>query len=115
MNWTEIPLLEYIDTYEMQCDVYVHTKDQRVIGLRDVQTNPHLDSNGLYMEHNAFGLEFSFFLPREDFSHIEYRYVQRERPRDHEPITKKDFDELNSFVEEQFEDYEYPAEALREP
>jgi len=40
MKWTEIPLLEYIDTYEMQCDVYVHTKDQRVIGLRDVQANP---------------------------------------------------------------------------
>jgi len=43
MKWSEIPLIEHIDIYEEQCDVYVHTK--------------------------------------------------------------KDFDELNSFVEEQIEEY----------
>lgn len=109
MKWTEIPLIDYIVLSEEQCDVYVHTKDQRVIGVRDVRTNGHLDENGFYVDHNAFGLRFSFFLPREDFSHIEYRYTPRKK------TTKDDFDELNSFVEEQFEDYEYPEETLREP
>jgi hypothetical protein len=50
-------------------------------------------------------LRFSFFLPREDFSHIEYRYSPRHS------TAKKDFDELNSFIEEQFT----PAESLTEP
>jgi hypothetical protein len=104
MKWSEIPLVDYIVLSEEQCDVYVHTKDQRVIGLKDVRTNAHLDDNGFYVDHLAMGLRLSFFLPREDFSHIEYRYSPREDvPR--ERITKNDFDELNSFVEEQIEEY----------
>jgi len=105
MKWSEIPLIDYIMLSEEQCDVYVHTKDQRVIGLKDVRTNAHLDDNGFYVDHLAMGLRFSFFLPREDFSHIEYRYSPRER------TTKEDFDEMHSFVEEQFT----PAESLTEP
>ena len=112
MSYTEIPLIEHIDIYEEQCEVYVHTKDQRVIRLQDVQDNGYLDDTGLYLDHLAMGLRFSFFLPREDFSHIEYRYSQREDvPRESET----DFDELNSFIEEQFEDYKYPSESLTDP
>jgi type I restriction-modification system DNA methylase subunit len=112
MNWSEIPLLEHIELLDEQCDIYVHTKDQRVIGLRDVRTNPYLDNTGFYVDHMAMGLNFSFFLPREDFSHIEYRYSQREGvPRE----SKTDFDELNSFIEEQLEGYDDASEVLREP
>jgi len=109
MKWSEIPLIDYIMLSEEQCDVYVHTKDKRIIVVKDVRTNGHLDENGLYVDHNSFGLRFSFFLPREDFSHIEYRYTPREK------TTKADFDELHSFIEEQIEDYKYPEESLREP
>jgi len=27
MKWSQIPLIDYIDIYEEQCDVYVHTKN----------------------------------------------------------------------------------------
>ena len=109
MKWSEISLIEYIDTYEMQCDVYVHTKDKRMLVFKDVRTNAHLDEVGFYIDYHFLESDMTAFVPREDFSHMEYRYVPRER------ITKRDFDELNSFIEEQFEDYEYPAEALTEP
>ena len=104
MKWSEIPLIEHIDIYEEQCEVYVHTKDQRVIRLRDVQDNGYLDDTGLYLDHLAMGLRFSFFLPREDFSHIEYRYSPRHS------TAKKDFDEMHSFVEEQFTPANTPTE-----
>ena len=109
MKWSEIPLLDYIMLSEEQCDVYVHTKDKRIIVVKDVRTNGHLDDNGFYVDHNSFGLRFSFFLPREDFSHIEYRYTPRKK------TTKEDFDELHSFVEEQFAPNNTPAESLTEP
>jgi len=109
MKWSEIPLAEYIDIYEQQCDVYVHTKDKRIIVFKDVRSNAHLDEIGFYVDYYFLGKPMTAFVPREDFSHMEYRYVPRER------ITKRDFDELNSFVEEQFEDYEYPSELLTEP
>lgn len=104
MKWSQIPLVDYIVLSEEQCDVYVHTKDERVIGLQDVRTNAHLDDNGFYVDHLAMGLRFSFFLPREDFSHIEYRYSPRKK------TIKDDFDEMHSFVEEQFTPADSPTE-----
>jgi hypothetical protein len=114
MKWSEIPLIDYIEVYEEQCDVYVHTKDKRIIVFKDVRSNADITEEGVYLEYNFFGQRMNVFITRDDFSHMEYRYSQRgDIP--HQKITKKDFDELNSFIEEQFEDYEYPAEALREP
>jgi hypothetical protein len=107
MNWSEIPLIDYIDIYEDQVDVYIHTKDQRVIGVKDVQTNGHLDAVGFTVDHMAFGLKFTFFMPREDFSHIEYRYIPREN-------NKKYFDDLHSYLDEDVYPPE-PGEALKEP
>jgi hypothetical protein len=109
MKPSEISLLDYIELYDEQCDVYIHTKDKRVIKVDDVRSNAHIDDSGLYVDHVSLGLRFTLYIPRDDFSHLEYRYSPRT------DTSKKEFDELNSFVEEQFEDYEYPSESLTEP
>jgi hypothetical protein len=77
MKFTEIPLLDYIDTEEEQCDIHVHTKDKRILVFKDIQSNGHLDENGFYVDYMFFSIRMSVFVPREDFSHVEYRYFPR--------------------------------------
>jgi hypothetical protein len=109
MNFTEIVILDYIDTWEQEAVVYVHTKDKRMSAVHDVVSNPTIDNNAIYIDFMQWGKRMTFVMPREDFSHLEYYYKDR-----HKPITKQDFDELNSFIDEQIEDFT-PAETLREP
>jgi len=106
MKSTHIPLLDYIEIEEEQCDVYVHTKDKRMLVFKDIQSNALLDDTGFYIDYMFLSRRMSVFVSREDFSHMEYRYS----PRTH--ITKKDFDELYSYLDE---DVDYiPSEALTE-
>ena len=109
MSFTEIPLIDYIDTYDEQVHLFIHTKDQRVLGLRDVISNLVISNGVVSVEHMAFEQRFTFAMSKEDFSHIEYYYAPR--PFD----SKKAFDDLNSFIDEQIEDLEDPPEVLREP
>jgi tRNA splicing endonuclease len=98
MKHTEIPLLDYIDIYDEQCDLYVHTKDKRVLVFKDVQSNGHLDETGFSVDYMFLTRRMTVFVSRDDFSHLEYCYSLRNN------ITKKDFDELHSFVEDQLWD-----------
>lgn len=109
MSFTEIIILDYIDTWEQEAHVHVHTKDKRILAVHDVVSNPTLYNNTLHIEYMQYGRRMNFVLPREDLSHIEYYYSDKPKP-----ITKKDFDEVNSFIDEQIEEYT-PAESLREP
>ena len=77
MKYTHIPLLDYIDIEEEQCDIHVHTKDKRILVFKDIQSNGHLDENGLYVDYMFFSRRMSVFVPREDFSHVEYMYSPR--------------------------------------
>lgn len=109
MNFTEIVILDYIDTWEQEAHVHVYTKDKRILAVHKIVSNPTLDNNTLHIEYMQYGRRMNFVLPREDFSHIEYYY--QDKP---EPITKKDFDEINSFIDEQIEDFT-PPDLLTEP
>jgi hypothetical protein len=109
MNFSEIVILDYIDEWEQEAHVHVYTKDKRVLAVHKVVSNPIIDSNTVYIDFMQWGKRMTFAMPREDFSHIEYYY--QDKP---EPITKQDFDELNSFIDEQIEEFG-PPEALREP
>jgi hypothetical protein len=93
-----IPLVEYINTYEEQCDVYVYTKDKRIIFIEDVRSEGLLDDSGFYVDHWFVSKRASVFVPRDDFSHLEYTYKQRDK------VSKKEFDEMHSFIEEQLGD-----------
>jgi hypothetical protein len=97
MKFTHIPLLDFIEIEDEQCDVYVHTKDKRMIAFKDVRSDGHLDETGFYVDYFFLEKRMTAFVPREDFSHLEYFYTRK-------TITKKDFDELNSFIEEQIWD-----------
>jgi hypothetical protein len=79
MNKTYIALIDYIDTYEEECDVYVHTKDKRIIAVKDVRSEGMLDEAGFYVDHWYMGKRTSVFVPRDDFSHLEYIYKQRDK------------------------------------
>jgi hypothetical protein len=107
MKHSHIPLLDYTDIEEEQCHIYVHTKDKRMLVFKDIQSNPYIDEIGFYVDYIFLSRRMSVFIPREDFSHVEYWYSTREN------ITKKDFDELYSYLDEDV-DYIYP-ETLREP
>jgi len=107
MKSTHIPLLDYTDIEEEQCHIYVHTKDKRMLVFKDIQSNPYIDEIGFYVDYMFLSRRMSVFIPREDFSHVEYWYSTREN------ITKKDFDNLYSYLDE---DVDYiPSETLREP
>jgi hypothetical protein len=98
MKFTTIGLAEYIDIYEEQCDVYVYTKDKRIIVIDDVRSEGLLDDTGFYVDHWFMGKRMSVFVPRDDFSHLEYTYKQRNT------VSKKEFDDMHSFIEEQLGD-----------
>lgn len=101
----EIPLLDYVDTNDEKVMVYIHTKDKRTVAVHDVRSNLIIDKQVVYIDYMHWGRILTCAIPREDFSHIEYYYEDRQR------ITKKDFDELHSFIEEQI----YPPDLLTEP
>ena len=96
MRSTTIPLVEYIEVFDEVCDVYVYTKDKRIIVIDDVRSEGLLDDSGLYVDHWFMGKRMSVFIPRDDFSYLEYGYRKRKR------TTKEDFDDMHSFIEEQF-------------
>ena len=107
MKYISIPLIDYIDVYEEQCDVHVHTKDKRVLVFKDVRSNADITEEGLYLVYLWFGQHMNVFISRDDFSHMEYRYSPRQK------IIKKDFDDLYSYLDEEVE--YTPAESLTEP
>jgi len=78
---TTIPLVEYIDTYEEECYVYVHTKDKRIIVIDDVRSEGLLDDSGFYVDHWFMDKRMSVFISRDDFSYLEYGYRQRDKER----------------------------------
>ena len=98
MTFTTIPLVEYIDTYEEECYVYVHTKDKRMIVIEDVRSEGLLDDTGFYVDHWFMGKRVAVFVPKEDFSHLKYMYKKRDS------VSKKEFDDMHSFREEQLGD-----------
>ena len=98
MKYIELPLIDYIEPLDEKVTIYIHTKDKRVIVLHDVRSNMSLDSDGVYVDHMLFGKRMTFMMPREDFSHVEYYISPRED-------SKKYFDELNSFIDEQIEEF----------
>ena len=100
----DLPLIDYIEPLDEKVTIYIHTKDKRMIVLGDVCSNMSLDDMGVYVDHMLFGKRMTCMIPREDFSHVEYYVSPREN-------SKKDFDDINSFIEEQI----YPPESLREP
>jgi hypothetical protein len=112
MNFTEIVILDYIDEWEQEAHVHVYTKDKRILAVHNIASNPTIDSNTVCIDFMQFGKRMTFAMPREDFSHIEYYY--QDKP---EPITKKDFDELYDYLEEDIDDFAeaYGVEPLREP
>lgn len=107
MNFTEIVILDYINIDDEQVHLFIHTKDRRVLGLRDVLSNPVINYNAVYIDHMVLGKRFTFAMAKEDFSHVEYYTEKR-------VDTRQEMDDINSFVEEQIEDFT-PAETLREP
>jgi hypothetical protein len=113
MRFTELPLIEYIDIDEQQIDLYIHTKDKRLILVSDIQTDPFVDIQVVCVDHIWSGIKTSFMMLREDFSHLEYVIKDRHTQK----VTKKDFDELYDYLEEDIDDFAeaYGVEPLREP
>ena len=79
MKSTIIPLVEHVEVFDEVCDVYVHTKDKRVIVVKDVRSEGLLDDTGFYVDHWFMEKQTSVFVPRGDFSHLEYIYRQRDK------------------------------------
>ena len=99
MNFTEIVILDYIDEWEQEVTVYVHTKDKRMLAVHDVVSNPTISNNVLYIAFMQWGKEMTFALPKDDFSHLEFYYKSRQN------ISKE------NFVEEEV----CPPDLLTEP
>lgn len=98
MRSTTIPLVEYIEVFDEVCDVYVYTKDKRIIVIDDVRSEGLLDDTGFYVDHWFMGKRVAVFVPKEDFSHLKYMYKKRDG------VSKKEFDDMHSFIEEQLGD-----------
>lgn len=90
--------LEYIDIEEQYIDVYVYTKDKRVIVIKDLASDIYIDDYQVAMDHWELNTRTSFVMVREDFSHVKYII------KDRNTATKKDFDDLHSFIEDQIND-----------
>jgi hypothetical protein len=115
MKFTELPLIEYIDIDEQQIDLYIHTKDKRLIVVSDIQTDPYVDSQVVCVDHIWIGQRMSFMMLREDFSHLEYSIKDRNIQKD----SRKYFDEVCDYLEDD-EDVDYfldyqNLEVLKEP
>lgn len=98
MKSTIISLVEHVEVFDEVCDVYVYTKDKRIIVIKDVRSEGLLDDTGFYVDHWFMGKQTSVFVPRDDFSHLEYIYKQRDK------VSKEEFDKMHSFIEEQLGD-----------
>jgi hypothetical protein len=112
MKFSEIPLVEYIDIEEQRVDLYIHTKDKRIIFVSDVQTDMFIDSFQVVVEHMMFSHKVSFVMMREDFSHLEYRVSDRQGIEDRPRRIYRDTQEADSV--DDFIDY-HSSEVLREP
>jgi hypothetical protein len=117
VKFSEIPLVEYIDIEEQCIDLYIHTKDKRMILIPDVQTDMFIDSFQVSVEHMMFDQRVSFVMMREDFSHLEYKVSDRQRLK----TVKEEIDDLYSYLEDDesedidfFLDY-HNTEVLKEP
>ena len=131
MSYEEIILVDHINLEDEQCDVYIHTKDRRVLGLTDVCSNAIISYNVVYIDHYALGMRFTFALPMSEFSHLEYITKSRtpENVIADDFNSEKVFDDINSFIDDQVEDFSKgnitmrhsddtltdPPERLREP
>lgn len=111
MSYEEIILIDHINLEDEQCDVYIHTKDKRVLGLTDVCSNAIISYNVLYVDHYVSDMRFTFALPMSEFSHVEY--ITKSRAPEKFDY-KKEFDDINSFIDEQIDEFNAP-EVLREP
>jgi hypothetical protein len=111
MKFSEIPLVEYIDIEEQRIDLYIYTKDKRMILVSDVQTDMFIDSFQVSVEHMMFDQRVSFIMMREDFSHLEYKVTNRQVMGNKIKHIYKDIeqDSIDDFIE--FHSYE----VLREP
>jgi len=111
MKFSEIPLVEYIDIEEQRIDLYIYTKDKRMILVSDVQTDMFIDSFQVSVEHMMFDQKVSFIMMREDFSHLEYKVINRQGIGNKIKHIYKDIeqDSIEDFIE--FHSYE----VLREP
>lgn len=120
MSFQEIPLLDYIDE-DYDIDLYIHTKDNRVVKLEEIKTNLYIDNYQVSIDHVWFGQTMTFVMLREDFSYMRYM-VKSRMPGRHTPenviaddFNSQDiFDDINSFVEEQIEDFN-PSDTPTEP
>jgi hypothetical protein len=107
MNFTEIVIVDNIDIHDEQVHLFIHTKDQRVLGLRDVVSNPVITYDVLYVDHLVLGKRFTFAIDKDSYSHMEYYVEQR-------PDTRKEFDDINSFIDDQIEEFN-ASDAPTEP
>jgi hypothetical protein len=110
MKFSEIPLVEYIDIEEQCIDLYIHTKDKRMILVSDVQTDMFIDSFQVSVEHMMFDQRVSFVMMREDFSHLEYKVTDRQGLKDKPRRIYRDTEDDIDF----FLDY-HNREVLKEP
>lgn len=109
----EIIILDYIDTYEEKVHVYIHTKDNRFILVEDIVTNPVFDGQALHIDYMEWDSRYTFVMLQDDFSYLKFRTF----PREHEEVTKKDYDKLYNYIEDDIEYFEsrMDSEILREP
>lgn len=73
MTFIELPILDLIDTFEEEIDVYITNKDRKVIAVKDIQSNPVFDGSGVYIDHISLGSRHTFVMLHNDFLHLDYR------------------------------------------
>lgn len=100
--YKEIPLIDYIDLEEEQVDIYLHTKDHRLIALKDVRSNVVFDDIYLTFDYIWYQENTTFVMLRDDFSCLDYRIVKRSVP-------PKNNDAFHTYP------HVHDSETLREP
>lgn len=73
--------IDFIDIEEQYIDVYVYTKDKRIIVVKDMVSDIYIDDYQVSMDHMSLGQRVSFAMLREDFSHLEY-IIKDRSPRE---------------------------------
>ena len=101
MTFTELPILDYIDPYEEEMDVYITDKDRKLIAVMNIQSNPVFDGSGLYIDHIALGSVCTFVMLQQDFLYLEYRV----RAKNSREVTKEDCDSLYTYIDKDIEDF----------
>ena len=101
MTFTELPLLDYIDSYKEEMDVYITDKDRKLIAVMNIQSNPVFDGSGLYIDHIVLGSVCTFVMLQQDFLYLEYRV----RGKNSREVTKEDYDNLYTYIDKDIEDF----------